>query len=131
MNPLASPVLNGLPEDDPTFYYTFDVTLSSGQSLSDQVQINADADFRLWGLVVSLKGGEFLVRLNRSGLYFLSNGFIHSLNLVSDASSPVPISPPLVFAAGSRIGVDLVNQFAGSNTIQIVFVGQKLVGGGR
>lgn len=131
MNPLASPVLNGLDLSNPTYYYTYDVVLANGQSLSDQVPINADADFKSWGLVINQKTGEFLVRFNRSGLYFLSNSYVHSLNLVSTMASPVPLSPPLTFAAGSRIGIDLVNQLAGSNTIQIVFIGQKLLRGAQ
>ena len=44
MNPLASPVLNGLDLSNPTYYYTYDVVLANGQSLSDQVPINAEID---------------------------------------------------------------------------------------
>jgi len=102
MNPYASPILNGLesPNQEAYFAYVFDQVLTANQSVSGQVVINADADFVLRGIVVNTLTGIFQVRFNRSGLYFLSSGFIHSNNLLSDAASPLPIIPEMVFVAG-------------------------------
>ena len=126
---LYAPVaLNGLQEEnDPLFVYVFDVVLTSLQSLSDMVTINADADFLLRAIAVNSKTGIFKARFNRSGLYFLSNSYIHSNNLESDAASPLPILPNMIFVAGSRIGIDIVDLSAAGNTIQIAFMGAKLI----
>lgn len=127
MNPYASPILNGLesPNQEAYFAYVFDQVLTANQSVSGQVVINADADFVLRGIVVNTLTGIFRVRFNRSGLYFLSSGFIHSNNLLSDAASPLPIIPEMLFVAGSRIGIDIVDLSGATNTVQISFVGAK------
>lgn len=127
MNPYASPILNGLanPNQEAFFAYVYDVVLTANQTVADQVPINADADFVLRGIVVNTLTGVFRVRFNRSGLYFLSSGFIHSSNLTSDAASPLPIIPEMIFVAGSRIGIDIVDLSGAGNTVQISFVGVK------
>lgn len=131
MNPFAAPVLNGVSDDlrFPYFVYVYDVALTANQAKSDQVQINADADFRLFGITLNFNTGAFTVRFNRSGLYFLSNAPLHSANLTSDMASPTPVLPPLLFPAGSRIGLDLLDLSGAGNTIQIAFLGNKILGG--
>lgn len=127
MNPHASPILNGLAtaNQEAFFAYVYDQVLTANQSVSGQVVINADADFVLRGIVVNTLTGIFRVRFNRSGLYFLSSGYIHSNNLVSDAASPLPIIPEMLFVAGSRIGIDIVDLSGAGNTVQISFIGAK------
>ena len=127
MNPHASPILNGLtaPSQEAYFAYVFDQVLTANQSISGQVVINADADFVLRGIVVNSNAGIFRARFNRSGLYFLSSGYIHSNNLASDVASPLPILPEMVFVAGSRIGVDIIDMSGAGNTVQISFIGAK------
>jgi len=125
LNPHASPVLNGLTAQEPYFAYVFDQVLTANQVVAGQVVINNDADFVLRGIVANTFTGIFRVRFNRSGLYFLSSGYIHSSNLVSDAASPLPIIPEMLFVAGSRIGLDISDLSGATNTIQISFVGAK------
>lgn len=126
MNPHASPILNGLAATQEAYFaYVFDQVLTANQSISGQVVINADADFVLRGIVVNSNSGIFRARFNRSGLYFLSSGYIHSNNLASDAASPLPIVPEMLFVAGSRIGVDIIELSGAGNTVQISFVGAK------
>lgn len=126
VNPFASRALNGTQSAAEDFFvYTYDVILTANQALTDQVNIDGDADFGLRGVAVNVKTGVFKVRFNRSGIYFFSSSFIHSNNLESDAASPLPIIPEMVFAASSRIGIDITDLSGAGNTIQIAFIGAK------
>lgn len=131
-NPYASPVLRGVAseqEDIVAHWEPYDVTLAANQEkIGDYVTIDADAPLWLIGIIVSaaaVTSINFKVRFSRSGLYFMSSSYVHAANLVSDASSPAPVMPPLFFDRGSRIGIDIMDLSGAPNTIQILFVGNK------
>ncbi len=131
-NPYAPAAYNGLTDTDGlvqpiSFPLVYDVTLTALQNLPDQqLAIPTDADWWWQAWMVSAATGQFKVRFSDSQGYYLSNGYrIVNSYTTQLTAAPEPVVPMLAFPAGSRIGIDLIDLSNASNTIQIVFYGQK------
>ncbi len=134
INMFAPPSYNGIRQGqlpggyiDIDFTYTYDVVLTALQNLPNQaVSISNDADFALRAVVLASNTGAFQFRLSDSQGYYLSNGYLQSaLLLVAGAPLPFTVLPEIIFPAGGKIGIDLIDVSNGGNTIQMLFRGVK------
>lgn len=129
LNPIAPPALQGIDPSAPLgfldqkFDYVYDVTLTASQTLFDEVvSIFTEADFAWRGLIFT-STGLFSVRFQDGQGYYLANGMVFSSNLPSTAGDPFPWFPEVLYPAGGRIQLDIRDDSAEENTIQIIFVG--------
>lgn len=132
INPYAPPAYNGIGQTgvpqgyrDGAYDYVFNISLTANQFVSTQESIHADSDFHWRAIVVNRATGEFSVRFSDSDWYYLSSGEIYSSNLQGDPASPYPVWPEIVIPAAGRIGVDIRDQSADDNVIQLIFRGVK------
>lgn len=134
MNLYAPPAINGLRQESgrdtylaKAFDYVYDVTLTANQSLRDQiVAIQQDADFALQAILLASYTGSFQIRLSDSQGTYLSNGYLYSANFLSGGvPAPFAVMPEQMFPAGGRIGIDITDVSGSSNTVQILFRGEK------
>jgi hypothetical protein len=129
-NPIAPIVMNGINDaapsgyQDQSFTYVYNITLTALQTLTDQqVSIYTYADFLLCALIITVQTGLFSVRFTDGQGYYLSNTLINSFNLVGTPSDPFVFNPPVLYPAGGRIGIDLIEGSNATNNIQLAFVG--------
>lgn len=129
-NPIAPVVMNGINDaapsgyQDQSFTYVYNVILTASQNLPDQqVSIYTYADFLCCALIITVQSGAFSVRFTDGQGYYLSNTLINSFNLVGTPSDPFVFNPPVLYPRGGRIGIDLLELSAATNTIQLAFVG--------
>jgi hypothetical protein len=137
MNSFAAPVLNGLsglgqwftprPGVEPRRYdLPYNGSLLALEQKLEVINIDNDLDWYLMGIVLTTAtSNSFQIRISRAGVYYFSSGWIHALNLVSDAASPAPFIPPQKFERGSKLNLDIKDLSAAPNTIQLVFLGLK------
>lgn len=106
---------------------TFDVTLTGNQNLPSQaLNLDSDGDFVLKGICGS-QTGNYSIRFRLpNGRYFPST-YTRNGNIIGTAQFPVPIEPHVIFQAGSQIILDLIELTGSSNTIQLIFLGAKLL----
>jgi hypothetical protein len=133
LNPLAPPVYGGLvgPDGSVDFTYPYDVELTASDALSDVIKTNTDADFHLTGIIINAYTSiQFSFRLNVNGVYYLSSGLILAANLAGDPSAPVPVLGRFIIPRGADLNIDLQELSGSNNTIEIMFRGLKLYGGG-
>lgn len=140
-NPMTPAYLAGLRSQigdlyrpDP-FIYVYDKVLTASQTnVQDQLTISSDADFMLMGLSVPTSTGLFSLQLSDARLYYLSNTPLLSTLFSTDPTLPFPFigdydtdteTGGLWIPSGSRIGITLNDLSAGTNTIQLNFVGVK------
>lgn len=106
-------------------YYVFQRTLSGNQALPDLRQIiDADSDF----LLLSIHGtqtGNYTIRLRNALGRYIYSAAARNANVVGTAQFPVPLIRPELIPAGGSIGLDLVDLSGSSNTVEIVFAGEK------
>ena len=132
-NPFAPAAYNGLSGDyphgyvDAPFDYLYNVTLTAGQFLRDQVlPIATDADFLFRAVIMPVFGGAFLIRFSDSQGTYLSNGMIPNQNFLQNSVPvPYPMFPQWVIPAGGRIGIDIQDLSNAQNVIEITFRGVK------
>lgn len=136
LNPLAPPIYGGLmtPDGDVDFTYPYDVTLNpnalaAGQTLSDVIKTNTDADFHMTAIVINVQTSiQYSFRLNVNGVYYLSSGQILAANLAGDPSAPPPVLGKFVIPRGADLNIDLTDLSGAANTIEILFRGIKKYG---
>jgi hypothetical protein len=129
----------GATADDPVvemaFWYSATVALTALQTLSPQINLNADSDFMaLW--LVATSTGTFSINFvdNATGRAFTNAGSqgssqtpqINNANLFGTAQLPFPMLPPYVFQRNGSIGLTITDSSNSSNTVQIVFAGKKI-----
>ncbi len=132
-NAYAPPAYSGLQQraDSPTvdlaFAYTYDVVLDASEALQDQVvPIQNDADFLWRALYLTAFTGAFKIRMSDSQGTYFSNGYLlHATFLSGDVAVPWPAFPEVLFPKGGRIGIDITDLSAATNTIQILYMGVK------
>lgn len=108
------------------FDYSFQVSMADDATLDNQsVSVSTDSAFELRALCCT-KTGTFRARLRDGQGRQMSDNLIQDANLFGTRQSPVPVYPPIIIPAGGRIGVDLANDYAGTNAIELVFIGAKL-----
>src|SRR5579863_4748421 len=136
LSPLAPPVYGGLmtPDGAVDFTYPYEVTLNpgalaAGQTLSDKIATNTDADFRMTAQIINVYTSiQFGFRLNVNGVYYLSDAYILAGNLASDPSAPPPVMGRFIIPRGATLGIDLIELSGAANSIQLLFRGMKLYG---
>lgn len=139
LNPMAPPVYGGLmtPDGAVDFTYPYEVTLNpsalaAGQTLSDVIATNTDADFHLTAQIINVYTSiQFGFRLNVNGVYYLSDNVILAGNLASDPSAPPPVMGRFIIPRGANLNIDLIELSGAANTIQLLFRGMKLYGRSR
>lgn len=129
LNPLAPPAYQGIDPAAPIgfidmpFNYVYDVTLTASQVLFNEVvSIYTEADF-CWRGIVFVSDGTFSVRFMDGQGYYLSAGLILSTNMPNTAGDPFPMFPEVLYPAGGRIQLDIQDESADANVIQILFIG--------
>ena len=106
--------------------YVYNVVLDASVFLNDSLAIDNDSDFIWKGVLISSNTAiAWRVRFSDSQMFFLSSDLIDSANLSTDPADPYAIYPEVVIPAGGRIGVDIEEQSAAENTIQMMFLGMK------
>lgn len=137
VNPWASQVQNGLLDASPSGYadvgydYVTDVTLNpsalaAGTYTTLVLQpLDNDADFVWRGIGINYFTGAFAARFADNTSYWFSNARIYYLNFINSASSPYPVWPEIILAAGGNIQLDLQDWSGASNTLEFVFRGVK------
>jgi hypothetical protein len=136
-NPYAQPGLNGVnansPDDDyvdvdTAYVYNSPIDFT-GELVGQQLTLSGDSDFALRAIEVSLAtgGSQTLLRFYNNQGYYLSDNYIDSSLYNSILSQPFVVFPEMLFAASSRIMIDLnnVNTSGGTQTVTIVFRGVK------
>lgn len=132
-NPYAPPAYNGLTSNpgqiELAYDYIFNIVLTASANLPNQsVNISTEADFALRALVLASNTGAFLWRITDAQGYQLSNNYLSSSMLLTNGvPSPYVIMPQVIFPAGGRITIDLIDTSAATNTIQMAFRGCKLL----
>ena len=133
LNPIAPPVYGGLttPDGSVDFTYPYDVTLTANQTLTDVIKTNTDADFQLTAMIINVYTSiQFSIQRNINGVYFLEASGVLAGNWAGDPSSPPPVMGKLIIPRGADLNIQLVELSGASNTIEILFRGLKLFGGG-
>lgn len=129
LNPMSPPAVQGIPNSSPfgfvdvPFNYTYNQTLTAGQLLNNEVvSIFTEADFAWRGMIFT-STGTFSVQFQDGQGYFLSAGMVFSTNFPNTAGDPFPIFPEVLYPAGGRITLNILDTSADTNIIQILFVG--------
>lgn len=131
-NPYAPMAYNDLGPQQPgvfdrDFGYVYNVTLTAGQSLTQQpIGIDTDADFILRS-VTAQNLGPFAFRIIDSTGAYLMDNYVGSFvfNGISGLSSPWIIWPDMFFPAGSQLKLDITDQSGTINPTQLIFRGCK------
>ena len=106
--------------------YVYENTLTANQIASNEVvSIQTDSDFFLRGIVLSTATGAFQLQFADESGYFVSNSYISSAALPTNASLPFPVTPQLRYSAGGRITLNLIDTSAATNAIEIWFIGVR------
>jgi hypothetical protein len=118
------------------FVYVFDLTITAGvgaRNDNQKVVIDGSAGFR-WKALTGTQAFDYRVRFRQqSGAYMSSGGIggsndlVNNANIVGTAQFPFPILPHPMFPPSGHILQDFENRNAGANTIQIAFIGAKVV----
>lgn len=141
-NPLAPAYMQGIEGNlggayrtDPLIIPVDVVLTASAVNVQQQVTIDADADFMLYGISIPTATGLFSFQLNDSRLYYMSNNPVYSTIYSTDPLNPTPVlgnydtglkTGGLWFAAGSRLGLTMNELSVATNTIQMLLHGAKL-----
>ena len=105
----------------------FDVVLTAAQEKTNQGRLTeGDGDFVLTGLA-GTQTGAYQIRIKTpSGRYF-PIAYTNNQNIIGTAQFPVPVEPGITFKAGELISLDIKDTSGAGNTVQIVFIGKKLL----
>ncbi len=129
LNPLSPPAVQGINDASPQGYidvpfdYVYNQTLSASQTLNNEVvSIFTEADFAWRGLIFT-STGLFSVQFQDGQGYYLSSGMVYSTNMPNTPGDPFPRFPEVVYPAGGRITLNITELTAGTNVVQLLFVG--------
>lgn len=105
--------------------FVLDVTLTANQEKLEQgVFLDGDGDFALQAIASSSTGAyDFRMRMP-NGRYWPQSYAKHS-NVLGSGVFAMPIEPPLQFASGGKLSVDVKDTSGAGNTVQIIFRGVK------
>lgn len=127
-NPYAPQHLNGLNDPYPAgyvdraVYYVQTLNFAGNGTFAQQaIPVDTSADFVWRAFTLSDNLNMQLRFLDASGTY-LSNDFIFSTLFPIGISTPFPITPEVIYPAGSRIALDVVNS-GGARSLQLVYIG--------
>jgi hypothetical protein len=107
------------------FDSSLQITLAENGSADNQTISMGGEAFEVRALCCT-STGTFKSRIKDGSGRNCSDNLLNNANLWGTRANPTPVYPPFVIPAGGRIGVDLVNTYAGSNAIELVFIGVKL-----
>lgn len=129
LNPLSPPAYQGVDPAAPAgfvdvaFSYTYPVSLTGDQLLNGQVvSIFTEADFVWRGLFFTTLG-TFSIQFQDGQGYYLSSDLVFSTNMPNTPGEPWPLFPEIIYPAGGRIYLNILDTSGTTNTGQIVFVG--------
>lgn len=123
---LTEPLQTGDPFYPEAGAYILNVTLSSGQEMTDAgVFLDGDSDFELLSISGSQTGNYNLRLRTPRGKSYPQTYCRHS-NLIGSAAFPTPFETPWRFPSNGKISVDLKDTSGASNTIELVFRGRRL-----
>lgn len=103
------------------------MSLQASQELFNQGEnIDNDGDFVLEA-ISGTQTGNYQLRIKLpTGRYF-PDRYVNNSNLIGAAALPFPVEPPVVFRSGERLSFDIKDTSAAPNTVQLVFIGRKLL----
>lgn len=111
------------PHYDEFAFYTYSVTLTSGQELLDQsIAIDADSDFYVMALAGSSTGAYELRFKLPTGRYS-SSARIRNTLMIGTAQLPAAVTPFILCPANSRIGIDLKDLSGAGNSVYLALRG--------
>lgn len=103
------------------------VTLTASQEKLNQGTLtDGDGDFVLLGLA-GTQTGAYSIRFRLPSGRYWPTAYAKNANVIGTAQFPVPIEPGLVYKAGEMISVDIKDESGAGNTVQLVFIGKKLL----
>lgn len=111
------------------YQYVKDITIAGSNMTSDSLQINADSDFLVKKLN-AYKDAEADIKMASTEMAgrYLMNDYISLGNLFGRALLPNKLRHPLKLKRQTLLQLEMRNQSALSNTIQLCFEGVKLWG---
>lgn len=113
---------------DFSYDYPFDIVMAANANLTNEgIRTDTDSDFLLLGLTVNaFTSILFSLQFKDSSGNYFSSGPILAANYAGQGSQPY-IFPgrPRIFGPGSSLGI-AINELSGeTNTIQLLFRGEK------
>lgn len=128
-NPFAPPVFEGIVGRtseyvDTAYTYVYNIALTASQVLLGQlVSLDRDADFLLLAIqLVDQTSVNFSVQFSDNQGQNFSNDFVSGGIF---GAYPFAWVPGRIFAAGGKIGINIRDNSAAPNTIQLAFRGLK------
>ena len=114
---------------DMSFDYPFDIVLDNTDTLlpNEAIRTDTDSDFLLYGLSINAFTSILFTLQFRdsSGSYFSSEP-VQAGNYAGQGAAPyLFIGKPRIFPPGSQLGISIQNFSAATNTIQLLFRGEK------
>lgn len=129
-DPCTCPVCQGdgkvpAPVTRRLYFYVFNQTLTSGQNLSGQLNIDSRAPFECYALTGNSTGAYTIQIQDTTGRYW-QNLAVNNVNMIGTAQQLFPLPVPLVLPASASLNITLIDTSLAGNTIQIVFCGYEL-----
>jgi len=113
---------------DTSFDYPFDIVLQSGDNLPNEgIRTDTDSDFILLGMSINTFDSIlFTLQLKDSNGNYFSSAPVFAANYAGQGSASYMFpGRPRIFPPNSSLGVGIKNLFAGQNTVQLLFRGEK------
>lgn len=114
---------------DMSFEYPFNIVLDATDTLlpNEAIRTDTDSDFLLYGLVINaFTNILFTLQFRDSSGNYFSSLPVYAANYAGQGSAPyLFIGRPRIFPPGSQLGIAIQNLSAATNTIQLLFRGEK------
>jgi hypothetical protein len=114
---------------DQAFDYPFDIVLDATDTPlpNEAIRTDTDSDFLLYGLSInSFTSILFTLQFRDSSGNYFSSLPVFAGNYAGQGSAPYLFpGRPRIFPPGSQLGISIQNLSAATNTIQLLFRGDK------
>jgi hypothetical protein len=114
---------------DMSFDYPFDIVLDNTDVplQNEAIRTDTDSDFLLYGLVINaFTSILFTLQFRDSSGNYFSSLPVYAGNYAGQGTAPYLFpGKPRIFPPGSQLGISIQNLSAATNTIQLLFRGEK------
>jgi hypothetical protein len=114
---------------DMAFDYPFNIILDNTDVPlpNEAIRTDTDSDFLLYGLTINaFTSILFTLQFRDSAGNYFSSAPIYAANYAGQGSAPYLFpGKPRIFPPGSQLGINIANLSAATNTIQLLFRGEK------
>jgi hypothetical protein len=114
---------------DMSFDYPYDKVLDNTDTPlpNEAIRTDTDSDFLLYGLSINaFTSILFTLQFRDSSGNYFSSAPVYAANYMGQGAAPyLFIGKPRIFPPGSQLGISIQNLSAATNTIQLLFRGEK------